>query len=421
MTLFAQSNGQKIVSWPSRCRVPLLILSFPVSQSDPSSTVQAFIDLVNRHEQSFYSFVHKVHSKDQGLFESLMKWIERFIVAIRDGIGASSLDGECNKIALETVLPAGNEERAKIMEEVDRLMRWHYLNKIAHEEKLRSRFRRAQKGAEKDADAEDEATRDLINEVAREFNFGDLARANADELAEEESGEDEDDDDYDDDESDDDGTSDEDASGYETNSGEAQSDTVPTHKSMQTPSVRSSTMQPPLSRAETIQMPAQPQPSGTSKPSRSQSSLPPQPVVPRPRTLSLRSTKSMKLPSKHRPTADAPPPVPPLPVLLNKSLPPPPPGPSSTNLPRRRSTGHLTSFPDHNPGGGPPPPSSPRRPSRKPKKKAAATTQPPELKHIPALLPIFIEMVRHPCLFLCKVLTWACNSYVRCFVRSCRS
>ncbi|KAH0839734.1 hypothetical protein J3R83DRAFT_674 [Lanmaoa asiatica] len=368
-----------------------------LSQSDPSLTVQAFIDLVNRHEQSFYSFVHKVHSKGQGLFDNLMKWIERFLTAIREGIGASGLGGEGNKIALETVLPAGGEERARIMEEVDKVMHWHYLNKIAHEEKLRSRFRRVQKGARTDVDAQDEATRVLINGFAKEFDFSDLVRANADELAAEESDEEEDsdDDDYDDEDSDDDGTSDEDINEYETDSVETDE---PMHRNLQAPPVRSPTIQPPLSRA--AQVVAQSTPPETSKLSRSQSSLPPRPVAPRPRTLSLRSTKSMKLLGKH-PTVDAPP-VPPLPVYLDKPLPPHPPGPSSASLPRRRSTAHLASYPEQGPGGDPHLPSPlPQRLPHKPRKKAAAATQPPELRHIPALLPIFVEMVCHRCQFYC--------------------
>ncbi|KAG8218452.1 hypothetical protein J3R82DRAFT_4080 [Butyriboletus roseoflavus] len=349
-----------------------------LSQSDPSSTVQAFIDLVNRHEQSFYSFVHKVHSKGQGLFDNLMKWIERFLTAIREGIGASSLDVEGNKIVLETVLPAGGEERAKIMEEVDKVMRWHYLNKIAHEEKLRSRFRRAQKGTEMDADAEDEAAQVLINGVAGEFDFGDLVRANAAELAAEESDED---DDSDDDDYGDDDNSDEDTSEYETDSDEAEENMAPMHNNLQIPSVCSSTTRLPPSRVGTTEVAAR-----STLPE-----TPPQLLAPRPRSLSLRSTKSMKPLGKLHSTVDAPP-APPVPAHFDKSLPPPPPGPS---LPRRRSTEHLTASPERNPGGDPhlPPPSS-QRPPHKPRKKAAATTQPPELRHIPTLLPIFVEMMR---------------------------
>lgn len=344
-----------------------------MSQSDPSSTVQAFIDLVNRHEQSFYSFVHKVHSKGQGLFDNLMKWIERFLTAIREGIGASN-PGEGSKMVLETVLPAGGEERARIMEEVDKVIHWHYLNKIAHEERLRTRFRRAQKGAEMDADAEDEATQVLINGVAREFNFSELATANAEELAAEESDEDdEDSDDYDDD----DDESDDDGSEYETDSDEVEGD-----KNL---SVHSSTIQSPPETTPRLTPPENP---GLS---RSQTSPPSRPVAPRSRSLSLHSTKSMKLPAKRDP-----PPVPPLPVHLDKLLPSRPPGPSSADLPRRRSTGHLAS--EDGPSGEPAP--SSRRAPRKPRKKAAATSQPPELKHIPTLLPIFVEMVCRRCHFL---------------------
>lgn len=347
--------------------------------------MQAFIDLVNRHEQSFYSFVHKVHSKGQGLFDSLMKWVERFLTAIREGIGASGLGGQGNKIVLETVLPAGGQERATIMEEVDKVIHWNYLNKIAHEEKLRSRFRRVQKGkgAEPDSDAEDKATQELINSVAREFDFNDLVRANVDELAAEESDEDEDSDHDDDTDSDEDGTSDEDTSEYETDSEETEKDMAPMHKNLQTPSVGSSTIHLPPFRVETTQVVAQSTPPET----------PSQPVAPRPRSLSLHSVKSMKLLVKICSTEDAPP-ITALPVHLDKPLPPHPPGTSSASLPKRRSTEHLTSSPEHGPGGDPlPSPPSSRRPPRKPRKKAAATTQPPELRHIPTLLPIFVEMV----------------------------
>lgn len=369
-------------------RLALVSLRFPhsfyfslASQSDPSSTVQAFIDLVNRHEQSFYSFVYKVHSKGQDLFDNLMKWIERFLTAIREGIGASSLGAEGNKIALETLLPAGGEERAKIMEEVDKEMRWHYLNKIAHEEKLRSRFRRAQKGAETDADAEDEATQVLINGVAKEFNFSDLVMANADELAAEESEEDEDEDsdDYDDDEDDD--SDEDDISESETDRDEAEEDV-----NLQTLSVHSSTIQSPLFRAETTEVVAR-----TTTPALLRSQTLVLQTTPRPRSLSLRSSKSVQLRSKLNTTVDTPP-VPPLP---DKPLPQRPPATSSADLPRQRSEGRLAS-PEHGPSSGSySPPSSPRRPPHKPRKKAAATPQPPKLKHIPTLLPVFVEMVCH--------------------------
>ena len=136
---------------------------------------------------------------------------------IHKDIGASDL-GEGSKMVLETVLPARGEERVRIMEEVDKVI-WHYLNKIAHEERLRTRFRQAQKGAEMDADVEDEATQVLINGVSREFDFSELATVNAEELATEESNRNEDSDDYDDD-----SDSDDDSSEYEMDSDEIEED-----------------------------------------------------------------------------------------------------------------------------------------------------------------------------------------------------
>jgi len=331
--------------------------------------------------------VHKVHSKGQSLFDSLMKWIERFLTEIREGIGASIVGEGSNKISLETLLPAGGEERARIMEEIDKVMHWHYLNKVTHEEKLRSRFRRAQKGAEMDADAEDEATRNLINGLANEFDFGDMTRANADELAAEESDDDYDDEDEDD--SGDDDATDEDGSEYETDSNETGEERMPMNKNLPDPPVT----QVVLSRTETVQVVIRSTGPEPLQPSRSQSSPSPQAPTPRPRTLSLRSSKSMKLLGKFRTNADAPP-VPPLPIYLDKQLPSPPSRPSSFDSPaKRRSTGHFAA-PERRPGDdSSPSPPSPRR-SRNSRKKAATATQPPELKYIPTLLPIFVEMMR---------------------------
>ena len=83
---------------------PLFPRDVAVSQQDPGKTVQTFIDLIQRHEQSFYSFVHKVHSKGEGLFDSFMRWIEQFLTLMRDGLGAP--------LSLEFLLPHTGPERA---------------------------------------------------------------------------------------------------------------------------------------------------------------------------------------------------------------------------------------------------------------------------------------------------------------------
>ena len=137
--------------------------------------MQAFIDLVQRHEQAFYSFVHNVHSKGEGLFKDLMHWIEAFLTVIRESLG--------EPISLEFLLPHSGVERDQIMCEIDRVALYHYKLKVLYEEKLRRRFVRAQSNSYH-SDAEDEAAQELLdNIVAVELNFGDLVSGAAIDLA----------------------------------------------------------------------------------------------------------------------------------------------------------------------------------------------------------------------------------------------
>lgn len=154
-----------------------LKLTRPVSQEDPQRTVQTFIDLVQRHEQAFYTFVHNVHTKGQGLFDSLMGWIELFLGYARTGL-ETPLD-------LEVLLPAGGAERAAIMAEVDAVAQYHYKLKVAHEEKVRRRFA----SAGMDQAAVEEAQ--LVDSVMQSLSLGASTVGAAEEVADEESEEDE--------------------------------------------------------------------------------------------------------------------------------------------------------------------------------------------------------------------------------------
>ncbi|KAH9943424.1 uncharacterized protein BXZ73DRAFT_97466 [Epithele typhae] len=157
-----------------------------VEQSEeyrPAKTVQTFIDLIQRHEQSFYSFVHKVHSKGEGLFTNLMRWIELFLNLMRDGIG--------DRISLEFLLPHAGNERETVLKEVDEIALYHYKLKVAYEAKLRRRFGRTQ--GMNDADAEDEATAQLVNGVVRDLSFGDVVEGDAEDLAAQDADDDDDD------------------------------------------------------------------------------------------------------------------------------------------------------------------------------------------------------------------------------------
>jgi len=315
-----------------------------LSQSDPAKTVQIFIDLIQRHEQAFYSFVHKVHSKGEGLFTSLMQWIELFLTLMREGLG--------KPISLEYLLPHTGPERADILREVDEIALYHYKLKVAYEAKVRKRFGRTQ--GLNDADAEDELTAQLVNGVVRDISFGELVEGNADDLAAEE-------------EEDEDSSSDEEASssgsgsGSESTSGEsdesgsesneddssegASTERATTPHSHNSSVVRSHTIghspQPARTAARTgnkqsLDLPAK------------ASALPP-----------LRTSRSMSLSQTGSPSSSRP-----SPTSTKQSISPP------------QSVKHSQVA------------ASPR------KRKSAAGPKPPDLHHIPQLLPLFVEMMR---------------------------
>jgi hypothetical protein len=309
-----------------------------MSEEDPQATVQAFIDLVGRHEQAFYSFVHKVHVNGKGLFESLMRWIEIFLTVVREGLGSP--------VSLEWLLPHGGQERTNMMNEIDEVTRYHYKLKIAHEEKVRRRFTQAQ--GHDDADAEDEATQALVNSVVGEINFGELVQSDALDLAAEET----------------DDESDESSSEYETDSSGSYED-AESEESEEEGST------PTRSRVQT----ARPSPD-ISSPQRSLTPPPIQQPPPstRQRSISLRSTKSANF--SHQTNRKDVPPVPPLPPSLlraDKPLPPPPPTTTA------RSAENLERAPDH--------------PPRK-SEASTNTLKPPDLVYIPRLLPLFVEVMR---------------------------
>ena len=60
--------------------------------ADPNQTVQSFIDLCERHQDNFYKFIHEVHLHDNGLFGSIMSWIEGILYFLRKGPKGGKLD-----------------------------------------------------------------------------------------------------------------------------------------------------------------------------------------------------------------------------------------------------------------------------------------------------------------------------------------
>lgn len=420
-----------------------------LSQEDPHLTVQAFIDLIQRHEQAFYSFVHKVHSKGEGLFDSLIRWIELFLTLVREGLGPP--------ISLEFLLPHSGQERADVLAEVDAVATYHYKTKVVYEDKLRRRFGRAQGvGAGEEAE---EQTQAMVDGVLAEISFGEVIQGDVDELA----AVDAEDSDWDS------GSSDEyDSEDDETDSVEdSETDDASTEESAasrRAPPSRQSTMQAPPSRQNTMHAPPSQQTAGyavRSPPPRTRTSthtpIRSPPVVaedrertPRPRSLSLKLSRSMqdlKDVLSHRKGEELPP-VPPLPQGMSRTstrqsietrtppmsatssfqaavMKPLPPSPSQSSLGSTSSArGPKTPVKDRVRGQSrlrksppsrmesprrtqlaEPPQSAPaasggqthqRAPSKsKPAKKAAAPAlKPPELVHIPRLVPLFIEMLR---------------------------
>ncbi|KAJ7129642.1 hypothetical protein C8R44DRAFT_83981 [Mycena epipterygia] len=333
-----------------------------LSQEDPKRTVQSFIDLIERHEQAFYNFVHKVHSKGEGLFDSLMRWIELFLTVVREGLG--------NPISLEVILPHTGQERYDILAEVDKVALYHYKLKVIYEDKLRRRFGRVQANSlQNDADAEDEATKALVDGVAEEINFGELIQGDAIDLAAEETDEESED------ESSDSESSRTDDSESEESSEESTEESAEHKTPVQTP-------QPLPQRVKPNHAPRRPpHTTHVHRNRETNTSTPTQ----RQRSLSLKTSRSMTFlkdqlsqVSIGRRSHESPP-VPPLPKSLVAAMSKPlPPSPSPMS-----STEHVS------PSRSRPPP-----PKRKPRKKRPETIKPPDLQHIPRLLPIFKEIMR---------------------------
>jgi hypothetical protein len=105
--------------------------------ADPNQTVQAFINLCQRHEHNFYKFVHEVHTHDNGLFGQLMGWIEGFLEFLRQGPTAGKLD--INALVAGAVsVNQLNKETA--ITEINTLISWQEARKKWHQDKTRQKM-----------------------------------------------------------------------------------------------------------------------------------------------------------------------------------------------------------------------------------------------------------------------------------------
>ncbi|KAF7549560.1 hypothetical protein G7Z17_g6309 [Cylindrodendrum hubeiense] len=107
------------------------------ASADPNQTVQAFIDLCQRHEHNFYKFVHEVHTHDNGLFTQLMEWTEGILEFLRKG----PKNGTLNVNALfEGGASSGSINKEKAIDEINSLISWQEARKKWHNDKTRQKM-----------------------------------------------------------------------------------------------------------------------------------------------------------------------------------------------------------------------------------------------------------------------------------------
>jgi hypothetical protein len=107
------------------------------ASADPNQTVQAFIDLCQRHEHNFYKFVHEVHTHDNGLFTQLMGWIEGILEFLRRGPKNGTLDVNA---LFEGGVSQGVVDKDKVISEVNQLIAWQEARKKWHHDKTRQKM-----------------------------------------------------------------------------------------------------------------------------------------------------------------------------------------------------------------------------------------------------------------------------------------
>lgn len=105
--------------------------------ADPNQTVQAFIDLCARHEHNFYKFIHEVHIHDNGLFGSLMTWLEDILEFLRHGPRGGKLDMNA---LFQGGTAVGQIDKDLALQEINSLIKWHEDRKRWHLNKTRQKM-----------------------------------------------------------------------------------------------------------------------------------------------------------------------------------------------------------------------------------------------------------------------------------------
>jgi len=105
--------------------------------ADPNQTVQAFIDLCQRHEDDFYKFVHEVHIHDNGLFDQLMGWLEGILEFLRHGPKGGKLDMNA---LFQGAVDMNIVNKDVVINEINELIAWQLARKKWHSDKTRRKM-----------------------------------------------------------------------------------------------------------------------------------------------------------------------------------------------------------------------------------------------------------------------------------------
>lgn len=105
--------------------------------ADPNQTVQSFIDLCARHEDSLYHFIHEVHLHDNGLFDKLMTWLEGILDFLRNGPKGGKLDMNA---LFQGAVEMRQVDRNVAVREINTLIKWQMARKKWHQDKTRQKM-----------------------------------------------------------------------------------------------------------------------------------------------------------------------------------------------------------------------------------------------------------------------------------------
>jgi hypothetical protein len=131
---------------------------------DVRNTVQPFIQLIDKHEQNFYRFVHNVHAQDTThLFDDLLAYIDKLF-----SVMATGLPG---KVDMATLVQdnLNDEQYVKLKDEIAKLCDYHLQRKIRHMQRTR---RKVLEGTGLSAELEVDTETTVLNLTVNDESLG---------------------------------------------------------------------------------------------------------------------------------------------------------------------------------------------------------------------------------------------------------